>query len=312
MGVRSLVAAAALLAAVLAGCSTARPDPGDTPAAPVPAGLRTGCPDPSTALRFPEGDLPAGATQVRLCPGPPQPHVPAVQAPPELLTRGVDDVVGAVNGLEDLTEGVDCPFDGGPDLAYWFGYPDGDWRAVRLGAHGCRKLHVGVETERLGGIEVAAAFIDALTGQRAATTPPEVPARATCGPFGTTSPSPVPGRPVALATAVLCRSAGAHRYRQAVAPPALLTRINEELLAGPTERPGACRRPSPDWRTVEGYSVWGDRHTYVIDECGRVHPPYGIGLHAAGQEPDATYADPALLATIDGLAYGPVVDTRDE
>ena len=39
--------------------------------------------------------------------------------------------------------------------------------------------------------------------------------------------------------------------------------------------------------------MWGDRHTYVIDECGRVHPSYGVALHPAGVGPDPTYLDPA-------------------
>lgn len=307
--------AALLLVAVLtAGCSAAESEPTRvSESASVPAGLDAGCPAASTDLRFPEGDLPTGATQVRLCPGPPQRQAPDVQAVPDLLTTGVDDLVATVNDLADLTEDVDCPFDGGPDLVYWFGYPGGDWRAVAVGAYGCRKLRVGADTERLGGIEVATAFVDALTTQRSTASRPVVRSEATCGsPFGTSSMSPLPGRPVELATAVLCRSAGAYRYRRAAAPPALLARINEDLLAGPVERPGRCGPPNPDWRTVEGFSVWGDRHTYVIDECGRVHPPYGIGLHPAGQEPDPRYVDPGLAAALDRLSHGPVVDTRDQ
>lgn len=308
------LAALLLAALLLTGCSPAESGPAEPPEpSPVPAALEADCPDPTTALSLPEGDLPSGATKVRLCPGPPQPHVPDVQAVPELLTTDVDDLVDTVNGLDDLTEAVDCTFDGGPDLVYWFGYPDGDWRAVELGAYGCRTLRVGVDILRLGGIEVATTFVGALMTQRATASPPDVPAGATCGGvFGTSTLSPLPARPVALATAVLCRSAGAYRYRQAEVPPALLARINEDLLTGPAERPGRCGPPHPNWRTVEGLSVWGDRHTYVIDECDRVHPPYGVGLHQAGQEPDPTYLDPGLAGAIDGQRYGPVVDTREQ
>ena len=64
----------------------------------APAGLETGCPEPTTEPAWPEGDLPAGATRVRLCPGPPaldgqgRQLVPDVQGVPELLTTGVDDL----------------------------------------------------------------------------------------------------------------------------------------------------------------------------------------------------------------------------
>jgi hypothetical protein len=109
-----------------------------------------------------------------------------------------------------------------------------------------------------------------------------------------------------------CCWPAASRYRQAAVPPTLLARINADVLAGPTERPGRCLPPAPDWRTVEGYSPWGDRHTYVIDECGRVHPSYGVALHPAGVGPDPTYLDPALATAIDRQAYGPVRDVREQ
>ncbi len=81
-------------------------------------------------------------------------------------------LVAAVNDEEDLTEDVECTFDGGPDMTYWFGYPDGDWRAVRLGAYGCHQLTVGAGRVRLGGTELATTFVEALTSQRRASTPP--------------------------------------------------------------------------------------------------------------------------------------------
>jgi hypothetical protein len=316
--------AALLVTSLLAGCSPAGSGPSAPPErvvepAQVPAGLESGCPDPVSDLRLPEGDLPTGATKVRLCPGPPQLDgqgdqlEPGIQAVPELLTTDVDVLVAAVNDEEDLTEDVECTFDGGPDVTYWFGYPDGDWRAVRLGAYGCHQLTVGIGRVRLGGTELATTFVEALTSQRRASTPPDVRTPATCGAFfGTTSPSPLPGRPIELATAVLCRPAGAYRYRQADVTASLLARINDELLAGPTQRTGRCVGAS--WRSVEGYSVWGDRHTYVIDGCGGVQAPFGEGLHLAGQEPasDPTYLNPGLAAAIDRQHYGPVVDSRDE
>ena len=101
--------------------------------------------------------------------------------------------------------------------------------------------------------------------------------------LGTSALSPLPGAPVRLGGAVLCPPAGPFRYRQAEVPPALLARLDAELLGGPAGLLGRCLRSAfKSWRTVEGFSVWGDRHTYVIDECGRVHPSYGVALHPAG------------------------------
>ena len=299
-------------ALLLAGCSSSDEPAVDATPAPVPAGLDTGCPEATTALRFPEGDLPTGATRVRLCPGPPligrdgKPMMADIQGPRELLTEGVDDLIDFVNGTE-AHEPTDCTADNGPDLAYWFGYPDGDWRAVQYGAYGCRTLRVGAELERAGGVEIANAFVNALTAQRTSRplprNRPNVPHCA--GLPLTAGQSAMPGTPVQLASATLCFARSRHHYREADVSTALLARINAELLVGPTERPQRCGRIN--WRTVEGYSLWGDRAIYLIDHCGAVYPPYGAGLVPGGLEPDPVYITPALNRAIESQKYGPPI-----
>ena len=113
MALAAVLAAALVIALVLADRGTTEDDRPRSVRAP--AGLETGCPEPTTEPAWPEGDLPAGATRVRLCPGPPaldgqgQAMVPDVQGVPELLTTGVDDLVATVNGLDEDAGDVDCP-----------------------------------------------------------------------------------------------------------------------------------------------------------------------------------------------------------
>src|SRR5688500_10531944 len=119
MDVQALAAAVAVCALTIAACSAvggSRPDS----RAPVPPGLETACPEPTTTLRFPEGDLPAGATRVRLCPGPPltdnngDSFGGEVQGPADLLTDGVADLVRLVNKQEGVEDDIECTIDGGP------------------------------------------------------------------------------------------------------------------------------------------------------------------------------------------------------
>ncbi len=169
MGVRSLVAAAAT-ALLLAGCGSGGAE--SVSSARVPAGLEAGCPDPTTELRLPGGDLPRGATRVRLCPGPSfvdnhgSPVAPDIQGPVDMLTADVDELVALVNEQDDLDGELLCNSDAGPELVYWFGYPGGDWRAVQHGSYGCDVVRVGTRSRRLGGVELSLAFTEALLAQR--------------------------------------------------------------------------------------------------------------------------------------------------
>ena len=132
---------------------------------PPPAGLDKSCPAWDAPIRYAHGDLPKGASSVRLCPGPPivahdgTIHDVGIQ-PPEVLTTRVDDLVGAVNGLEPLPAEIACPSDGGPRLTYWF--TDGDARAVAFENFGCENLIVGEGVERAEGNVVARLFTEAL------------------------------------------------------------------------------------------------------------------------------------------------------
>lgn len=282
--------------------------------APVPAGLESGCPAPETALRFPEGDLPSGATAVRLCAGVPAGMTMRAVPPLDALVTDVDRVIEVVNDLEaprgQSGEQGFCTSDGGADLAYWFGYPDGDWRAVGLGAYGCRILQVGQDMTRDEGTAVASAFAEALAAQREASTPPAHHDQAVCEWLAPHARfSPLPGQPVELRTAVLCRNTGRYRVRARQVPADLIDRINKGLMA----RPPAADCPEPrEVMTLEGWTVWGDRQIYFVESCGWVTASRGAGLTQAGETEDRRSMDPDLLADLLVLPEGPVIDVRKQ
>ena len=175
---------------LLAGCGSGGAE--SVSSARVPAGLEAGCPDPTAELRLPGGDLPRGATRVRLCPGPSfvdnhgSPVAPDIQGPVDMLTADVDELVALVNEQDDLDGELLCNSDAGPELVYWFGYPGGDWRAVQHGSYGCDVVRVGARARRLGGVELSLAFTEALLAQRPSAEPPVgVPAARCLAPYET-------------------------------------------------------------------------------------------------------------------------------
>lgn len=303
MGVRSLVAAAAT-ALLVAGCGSG--DAGSVSGARVPAGLETGCPAPTTALRLAGGDLPSGATRVRLCPGPPildthgSPVVPDVQGSVDLLTTDVDELVALVNEQEDLDGEQMCNSDSGPELVYWFGYPGGDWRAVQHGSYGCDLLRVGPRTHRLGGVELSLAFADALLAQRPSSEPPAHVPVARCLPQYETPRSALASADADLDSATWCVSPRPDTVRTAPLPPELLHQVDAGLWPGVAERSRwPCTTGGSQW--IEGVTPWGDRVAWGVDACGLLFP-----LHGASVLPyERQYLSPELDAALAALPLGP-------
>jgi hypothetical protein len=301
MRVRSLVAGAALLLA--AGCGS---EGGTATSVEVPSNLVTGCPDPSTPLRFPEGDLRTGATRVRLCPGPPlvatdgsDVAAAEVQGPDDLLTQGVGELVALVNRQDEVDGEQMCDGDAGPELVYWFGYRGDEWRAVQHSSYGCDLLQVGARILRLGGDELSLAFTDALLAERATEPPPATPPEARClAPH--TPRTGLVSADLALASATLCVSPRPDTVRTAPLPPELLVRVDAELWPGVAERTRwPCRTGGSEW--IEGVTAWGDRVAWGIDACGRLDPLHGAQLlpHERG------YLSPELDAALAALPLGP-------
>lgn len=303
MGLRLLVATVAT-AVLVAGCGGS--GAGSSGLAPLPVGLGTGCPDPSTALRFPEGDLPAGATRVRLCPGPPltnydgTPAFVDVQGPADMLTTGVDELVRLVNDQADADGDLVCSSDGGPEVAYWFGYADGDWRAVQHGSYGCDLLRVGHRNRRLGGDVLALAFTEALLSQRAQAGPPDTTPAARCLAPHKTPRTALASADLDVASALRCVSTRPGTVRTATLPAELVAQLNAELWPGATQRSRqACSTGNGEW--IEGVTAWGDLVAWAIDPCGRLY-----ALHGGSLLPDDhRYLSPGLDAALAALPLGP-------
>lgn len=305
MRFRPLVATA--VAVVLAaGCGWLDAGSSDRAPVPVPRGLGSGCPDPSTALRFPEGDLPGGATRVRLCPGPPLTGYDGsrmaedVQAPADLLRTGVDRLVALVNRQDDVDGDLLCDSDAGPEVVYWFGYDGGEWRAVQHGSYGCDALRVGARSHRLGGEQLARAFTESLLAQRAGDDPPPVvPAPRCRAPRGTPRTALARGD-LDVASALRCVSTRPGTVRAARLPDALVERVNAEIWPGVPQRSRrVCSTGNGEW--IEAVTAWGDRVAWAIDACGRLY-----ALHGASLLPDERrYLAPGLDTALAALPLGP-------
>jgi hypothetical protein len=279
----------------------------------VPDELATRCPPALDPVRYPEGDLPAGAVSVRLCPG--RPIVasdgtifdPGIQPPADVLTRRVDQLVAAVNDLRTTPEELTCFADGGPRLTYWFSYPDDDARAVTFEHFGCGLLWMGAEEARLDGARVARLFTEALLEQRAAAgDPPGAGPVPSCEGVWSEPSTALPPVPADLETATLCVGVGAYRQAPAAMPRELVERVEDELAAS-SAGSGPCRADRP-FVTVVAVTVWQDRVVYPFDPCGRADLGY-----AAGWPRDSARSyelSDALLADLDALPEGPAVRTE--
>ncbi|MCY7401230.1 MAG: hypothetical protein LH477_09765 [Nocardioides sp.] len=310
------IAGVLALVLLLGACSGEGSDISDLgfPDAEVPASLSAGCPPRGATLRLPGGDLPTGAVGVRLCPGRPQLNYdgnvsePGIQAPLDELVTDVDRVVDVVNALPDQPDQVDCPFDGGPDLVFWFRYADGDARAVSYGSKGCHSLVVGGDRNRERGQDVATAFAEALRAQRDASTPPAAsPEPAACDHAYSEPVSALPPVPIDLASARWC--VGAKKgIRSAAIPESLLRRINDSPLTPvPSIREGCV--PSNFGSTIQGLTAWGDRVVMLMEGCDRVQARSGFGREH--NDDVHRFGDAGVQAALEALRLGPL-ETYDD
>lgn len=155
---------------------------------------------------------------------------------------------------------------------------------------------------RENGEELAQAFADALLTQRAATKPatsqeqqqpaPECPLPTDQRELGV-----LPQVPVALKTATWCEVVRPSRMQSATVPPALLRRVNEQLLGNPVEGQDRCK-PVGYWQSIEGFNERGERVSdFVASDC-RVNTRVGYGRDTN----TATFeASPALIQALRAL-----------
>ena len=316
---RALAGAVALLV-VTAACSSEREDAQDRlpavtappsevpmPDDPLPpriASLAVRCPDADVEPQFPPGgQMPTGATQVRLCNhtgdrlmgevGHPELDY---RVPADALTSNVDRVVRAVNAApvpppEDPEEGrTFCAGVGAPTQVLWFSYPETDL-AVTYNAGACLGLTVGLPPDREGH-EVAETFGDELWAQRAGRRPPDSHPRASCW------PTVVEETPLALSDrldlvdAVVCDYPRGGRVRQARLPAEALEAVNADFSPAEGDAPARCPP-----RMLRGVTAWGDVFTWW---GGCWDFPLQT-MHVAGRH---WQASPTVRALLRGLRFG--------
>lgn len=316
-GLGALVGAVAFLVAA-GGCTTDRqPDPvrsnstaGTPLVVPMPTGslpprvasLATRCPDPEVQPQFPpDGRLPTGATQVRICNFIGD-RMMGMKAHPELdfrvpfdaLTTNVDHVVNMVNAAaakppEDPEGRTFCGGVGAPTQVFWFSYPETDF-AVTYNDGECEDLHVG-ETAVEGGEEVADTLSDLLWDQRAKSRPPTVRLRARCSPNVVEDTPLVLSDRLDLVDAVLCEYPGG--VRQARLTPAALDAVNADFDTVEGYQEGGCPP-----RMLRGVTAWGDRFTWRAS-CWDfpIQNTFGANLY--------WQASPEVQSILEGLPLGP-------
>jgi len=206
-----------------------------------PVVLADGCPPIDQRLLFPPGGvLPKGANVVRLCNGRQTPKLGAAyryDMPSDVLATGIDGLIDQVNRLqppEPLPSGQRryCADDGGTDVNFWFGYPDGTAAAITWHPYGCRWLQLSPNRSVEGGRDLLASYADALAAQRQTTRIPSMPPAPHC------TPSVQPTSPLgtgalgALANVTYCVSIPHRGWREAKVPRALVQRISEEVATG--------------------------------------------------------------------------------
>lgn len=309
MDLKALAAALAAGVLILTGCNAAGGSRAES-RAPVPAGLDAGCPSAQTQVRLPGGDLPTGATRVRLCPGAPltdfngDPIGGTIQGPADLLTTDVGELVALVNAQPGVGRNTMCNSDAGPELVYWFGYPGGDWRAVQFGSYGCNLLTIGEDLRREGGVEFASAFTDSLVSQREGQATPRTGQAVACPAWPGVNPHSALMLPdVELSVATWCISPRAPRVREAAVSPDLVSRLTAELWPGLPTRTHTCGEAAFSW--IEALTPWGDSVGYSIDSCGEIHPLHGAWVL---NDHERHYITPELEAALSALPLGPLVD----
>lgn len=303
---------------VAGGCTTDRqPGPIESPSGvgtslvfPMPTGslpprvasLATRCPDPEVQPQFPpDGRLPTGATQVRICnftgdrmmgmKGHPELDF---RVPLDALTTNVDRVVDMINGAaaktpEDPEGRTFCGGVGAPTQVLWFSYPETDF-AVTYNLGECEDLQVG-EAVVEGGKAVAVTLSDLLWDQREGMRPPTVRLRARCSPnVVDDTPLVLTGR-LDLMDAVLCEYPGG--VRQARLTREALAAINADFYTAEGYQEASCRP-----RMLRGVTAWGDRFTWW-GSCWDfpIQNTFGTDLH--------WQASPEVQAILEGLPFGP-------
>lgn len=257
----SVLAVAGVVAVVSDGSGPDRADdrlaavaPLDAPACPVE-------PVVDALAQGGPGEVPDGATSVRLCAGNGNP----VAVPADALVTRVDELAATVDGLDPRADDAVCTQELGPGFRLAFAYPDGSTVIADGGLYGCREVTVG-GVVRVGAQEVWDRFIALLRAQRERLTPPAAPHQAALvctDEMPEQRPGPGVARAGDLAFAVLCLGTG-----WAVIPTDDIAALRADIAAHTEENgPYVDCAAAPPFPRIIGWSAWGDP-IEIASECG--------------------------------------------
>lgn len=223
-------------------------DAPECPAAPVDTRTQTG-PD----------HVPDGASSVRLCGGN---EIP-VDVPRDALVTDVDELAGAVNGLEAAAPDTACTMELGPAYQLVFDYPDGSAVVASGELYGCRPVVVN-GVERTGADVPWERFVELLRAQREQLDPPAPADAAAIDCPGATDTSGIPsvGRAQDLAVAAYCAEPvlGSGGWIRAEIPAADLTTLVADIRANTRQDAGYVDCDvTPPVPHIVGVTAWGDR-----------------------------------------------------
>lgn len=275
-----------LLGVLLSCTSNSDPDRSvaDPPPYPRVAGLESGCPSPEQEPNLPDGLLPTGATQVRLCNlegdryfiGRNRKVEDDFDLPPDALATGVDELVSAVNEQQVADDDWGCGGVGSPTMVLWFSYPDADY-AVTYNPGGCGTLDRG-DGVILGAKEVHHVFADLLWQQRSSATPPNLQERPKCQPTGQ-NPSPMLlAEHLVIDKAVWCAWTDTPdaRLRPARLAPRQVARLNEAFTTVESDSVGPCRGRPKLFGALNVVTAWGDQ-AILPAACQDLYVPVPFG-----------------------------------
>lgn len=274
-----------LLLGTLLSCTPNGDAPdGEPPTYPRIIGLDSGCPSPEQEPNLPNGLLPAGATQVRLCNvegdryfiGRNRKVEEDFDVPLDALTTGMDELLSAVNDQKVAEDDWGCGGVGSPTMVLWFSYPDADY-AVTYNPGGCGTLDRG-DGVILGANEVHHVFSDLLWQQRSSSAPPDLKERPQCQPTGQNPTPMLLSEHLVIDKAVWCAWTNTPdaRLRPARLTPRQVARLNEAFTTVESDSVGRCRGRPQLFGGLNVVTAWGDQAHFPA-ACQNLHVPVPFG-----------------------------------
>jgi hypothetical protein len=265
----------------------------------APVVLADRCPPIHQKLQFPPGgQLPKGASVVRLCNGPavggrtsgsPQRY----DVPEDMLTTNVGALIDQVNHLRPVPPPpasnhgrLYCPANGGIAINLWFGYPDGTAASIAWHPYGCQWLRLAPGLAAEGGRDVLASYANALAAQREGAHVLAHPPAPRCDPRAQPS-SPLGYQALTHLAGVRICVLGRDEEPGVLVPGREVQRINREI--GPRHA-GGCVEPH-GFLWLRATTTNGDHVDLYPDGCS-----FTLPVLPATQEPYPSWRPSKALA----------------